>query len=91
MVSVCYRWYRVARNSGIHTVQPNDREVVVVAFRRITDPDEAGEYYIAGLLWEKEEDRDIEPAHGWAPHSVTYTWERRLGYKEWSFYIQVED
>lgn len=62
-----------------------------MAFRRITDPDEAAEYYAAGLLWEKEEDSDIEPAHGWSIGSREYTWERRLGYKEWAFYIQVEE
>lgn len=66
MVSVRYRRYRVARNSGIHTVQPNDWEVVVVAFRKVTNADEAEEYYRHELLWEKMSAWcPYEPAHHW--------------------------
>lgn len=44
-----------------------------MAFRRVTDPQEAVEYYQCGLLWEQMlPSREREQAHSWHIESLEY-------------------
>lgn len=58
-------------------------------FVRVTDPDVAQGLYANGLLYEKHVDFDNpELAADWSPHTE---WSYRMRYKDWSFYVRMED
>ena len=60
-----------------------------MAFVRVTDPDVAQELYANGLLYEKHADFDNpEVAADWSPHT---TWSIRMHYREWSFYVRLDE
>ena len=62
---------------------------VPTKWQRVTDPKLAEQLYSNGLLYEKHEAYDdYALACDWNPHTE---WSYRMHYREWSFYVLLEE
>ena len=58
-------------------------------FKRVTDPQLAAALFANGLLYEKRSGDPVELSYGWG-HGIEQ-WIPRMDYKDWTFYVRLEE